>query len=165
MRSGFVPLALAGLLTGLGCRTAHQMYPGPKRPDNEVAIIATDGTNLAEVDGDPEFVGNTVAVLPGRKRLSLRLDDAQAPSDVATAAYSHRTSRSEVSLCFVAKAGHRYVARPNYDDQAWRAEIVDQTIAELVTSEDCGGTSAGYSESVRLPIAPLISVPTRTTEK
>ena len=162
MTPGRSLLALAGMLAGFGCTAAHQMYPGPERPDNEVAIVGTDGMEIAAVEGNRRGVGDTVAILPGKTRLTVRLDDEKAPSQVL--AVSHRTSRSEVAVCFVAKAGHRYVARPNYDDQAWRAEIVDQTITEMVpTSEDCGRTTGGYSESVRT--SPFMSVPTRSTEK
>jgi len=110
-----------------GCM--EQMYPGPRRPRAEVALVQIDGTQLTRFDGEPTET-DRLEVLPGLHALWVALDDRHSPAGPGWRAYSVRS----LVVCFAAHAGHAYRARPVYAGRQWRPEIVDETRAELVRS-------------------------------
>jgi hypothetical protein len=115
-----VAISVAVLAFGLaGC--VVQAYPGPRRPSNQVALIETTGTKLTGVDGDAVH-GSKAEVLPGRHGLAVKLDD-----DVPG---WHLYSVHSLVVCFVARPGHAYAARPVYAGPTWRIELIDETLAE-----------------------------------
>jgi hypothetical protein len=99
-------------------------------------------------------------VLPGLRALQVRLSDDH-PNDMTR--LTNRSSTESVGVCFVARAGHTYTARPVYAEGTWRAEIIDQTTTERVRTERfaeqndlCAEVEGKYVERRRQVILPLI---------
>lgn len=65
--------------------------------------------------------------------LSVQLDDVHRQTAGRGDGYRY-FSKSALVVCFVARPGHTYEARPVYAGQSWRPGIVDESRAELVRS-------------------------------
>ena len=114
------PLSLALLGCALaGCTV--QAYGGPRRPSKDVALIETTGTKLTAIDGEP-IHASKAEVLPGPRGLAVRLEEDVPGGRL----YSVRS----LVVCFVARPGHAYAARPVYAGPTWRIELIDETLAE-----------------------------------
>jgi hypothetical protein len=151
-------LALLMALAAAGC--AAQTYDGPRRSSAEIAVVETDGTVIMAVDQIPVHF-DKVEVLPGLRALLVRLSDDHPIT--ASNDWTVRTSQEAISVCFVARPGHTYTARPVYAHKAWRAEIIDQNTAERVRTdgfsaenEDCAESEGTFRQAHRVPVpAPI----------
>ena len=110
----FATVATAG-----GCKAAVPIYPGPQRPEAEIAVIEVDRLAFQAVDG---HVVNTAEpryeILPGSHAVTLRRD------------------RLDRGVCFKARAGHVYLARPVRGGGTWHPEVIDENVAQAVHSDE-----------------------------
>ena len=125
---------LALIASTTGCAST-QVYTGPKRPAEDVAIVTTalfesfyfvGGTALwfYSVDGNTEVAGgNKVEVLPGRHHIAFQIFSGVGP-------YSGSINGS---IVLNAEAGGRYQLHADHDDAGWRAWIVDKATGETVS--------------------------------
>jgi hypothetical protein len=107
-------------VASVGC--ANALYPGPRRPKSEVAIIETDATSIDSLDGHHVGTTETIEVLPGPHSIGIALLDIQV-------GYVSRVAYSEpVKLCFEAHPGRTYRTRPgSLGPRSWQPEIIDTT--------------------------------------
>jgi hypothetical protein len=111
----FVVAALAG-----GC--ANTLYPGPRRPKSEVAVVETDATSIDSLDGQHVGTTETIEILPGPHSIGIALLDVQV-GYVSSVAYS-----DPVKVCFEARPGRTYRTRPgSLGARTWEPEIIDTT--------------------------------------
>ena len=83
-------LVVASGSAGAGCTVT--MYPGPKRPAAETALIQQAGASIESIDWTAAPVGSAFVVLPGVHSMEVK------PGPGAEAA----------TVCFLARAGHSY---------------------------------------------------------
>lgn len=126
-----------------GC--AVQTYRGARRPSQEVAFIESDGTRLTGLDEWRGRGDQKLEVLPGAHALAVRLYDDKR-NGIASDGY-HYSSKYSLIVCFVARPGHTYLARPVYSGRTWRPELVDESRAELIKVRVIDGPAAGCADA------------------
>lgn len=126
----WTPLAWVALLAAC----SNTLYPGPRRPRSEVATIETDAIFIDTLDGVYVGTGETVEILPGRHALGIRLQDHER-----AVMADEVLSAQPIVLCFEARAGRSYLARPAVVGlENWRPEIIDLDRQQVVKSHACG---------------------------
>jgi hypothetical protein len=113
IRRLWIPLILAGLLAA-GCG-AVKMYPGPRLPKDQVAVIEIGNVLLYSIDGNPVDTLGKVEILPGVHDLRASHNAAGYGEDLIT-------------YTFTAEAGHRYIFDADYKfgrQFAWRPWVKD----------------------------------------
>jgi hypothetical protein len=111
----------------VGCTTTV-MYPGPRRPAQEVAVLTNDDTAIDVLDGQ-EFMhlhsqnNARYEVLPGRHRLGVSVFAVSAnPGGYGDIERSPTT----IFVCLDAEAGHTYVVGYEGRGAGWRPIATDQ---------------------------------------
>jgi len=139
------------------------MYEGTRRSSSEVAVIETDGTIIAQADDSPPGDYDEIEVLPGLRVLSLKLSDHHPVNPNND--WLRRTSQESVAVCFIARRGHTYTARPVYAGKTWRGEIIDQQTTERVPTEGfadvnerCEEAPGKYRQSHRIPVPGIVPI-------
>src|SRR4029079_9958970 len=130
------------LVIGTAACTAR-LYPGPTRPDVEVATIETDGMTVVAVDeqvAQPRLGPSRYEILAGMHAVSVRLNDNH-PVFAGSAAGGHRVSDAALAVCFLARGKHVYLLRPLYAGAVWRVEVVDENVT--------GGIATKTTSAVR----------------
>jgi len=144
----FFPIVLAIFILS-GCGSQTQLYPGPKLPDNKVALLKSDYYSASALSIDGVDLGyrpseqidrpseQTVAMLPGEHKIVW--SGSIAPD------YNHRIGVSN-SGTLDAKAGKKYYIYSTYDSttphmgtfSGWnfRTRIGDSFWGDYVESED-----------------------------
>jgi hypothetical protein len=113
------------VLAAGGCATTTRVYPGPKRPDAEVARIVSEDTVVARID-DREVMNiwaGTDAVfklLPGPHSVGNSLHTTKNGEGGGGVRYS-----GYVTVCFVARKGRTYQTTAIDDGHHWRPDIID----------------------------------------
>ena len=101
-----------------GCSPPH-LYPGPKRPDAEVATIEVDRLAIQAVDGRAVDTSRPrYEILPGSHTVTLRRD------------------RLDRAVCFKARPGHVYLARPVRGGGTWHPEMIDENVALVIPADE-----------------------------
>jgi hypothetical protein len=155
MRAGrrAVPILVLGWSLGSGCTVA--MYPGPKRPAAETALIKQAGASIEGIDGMKVPVGSQFVVLPGPHSVEARSGAAMA------------------STCFVARAGHAYMVETSadhpvvmdYADAAMRTyRLRDDQSCDRLIAEAEAERRAPRTVPVAAPPAATSSPPDATGE-
>lgn len=111
------------LLAGVAC--TRVMYPGPARPDNEVATIEALRTTVEQLDREegPFNPNTTFKVLPGLHLLTV------TPYDVKLRPfYTETDSFGPFTFCFLVRAGHTYLLRAVGENGPLRPQIIDEWI-------------------------------------
>jgi len=115
------------------------MYPGPRRPGPEVAVLESSETSLDMLDGLElhhltSQDGALYEILPGRHALGVSLFivtiDPGGPGDV-------EKSANVAILCFDAQAGHTYVVGHVGRRANWRPSITDLASHAAVPFAPC----------------------------
>lgn len=115
---------------------ATPLYEGPRRPESQIARLASEDTRINYVDGKRLrnfWRGNKAKyeILPGWYRLGVSLDQTTFYVVFKTLKYS-----GSVTVCLQAEAGHKYVTKPVVSRKTWSPTIVDVDTGESV-EEDC----------------------------
>jgi hypothetical protein len=121
-RRFWIPAVLAGLLAA-GCG-AVKLYPGPRLPRDQVAVLEIGNVILYSVDGKPVDTTGKVEILPGVHDLR---GNHNAPDYGETL----------MTYTFTAEAGHRYVFDADYHfgrHFSWRPWVKDTETGEIVGS-------------------------------
>lgn len=106
-------------------------YSGPHRTNQDFAIVEPAGLVMLDVDGGPILESLRVEVLPGARRLSFGLWDADPPGSSRPRFDKHPTP-----VCVTVEAGHSYLAVPAYDGGAWRPRLIDRAAARPIASPE-----------------------------
>ena len=138
-------IALIGVLVVWSSACVTTMYRGPRRPDNETVLVETAGFEIASIDDVAPPGGSKFRLLPGAHRLEMYMSDGYMRGVM-------RTSRLTLSVCFVAKPGHAYLARPVYAGPFVRPQIIDENVTYPVASDDCSPPKR--REVAKAPAAP-----------
>jgi hypothetical protein len=107
------------------------MYDGPKRSDNELALIKSRSAYVISIDGRevPDYSGGNSAkfqVLPGQHTLLVGLNDGTG--------YVRRFTKEGKQVSFIASAGNSYVTVPIYGrNDSWKIEVVKEETNRAVT--------------------------------
>jgi hypothetical protein len=126
---------MLAVVEAASCTT--RLYPGPKRPDIEVATIEADGMTIVAVDEQraPSGVGpSRYDVAAGMHSVSVRLNDDH-PVFAGSAAGGHRTSDNALAVCFLARGKHTYLVRPAYSGRLWQPEIIDENVTGVIVTK------------------------------
>lgn len=105
------------------------VYPGPRRADDQVAILSPDGLMIDAIDERHLTVDALeFKVAPGGHRVSVYLLDHDPVSGPP------RFDRRLVTGCFSAEAAHRYSFTPEYTGAAkeWRPRLIDETASRSI---------------------------------
>jgi hypothetical protein len=111
---------------------ASSLPPGTHLRRTE-ATLETDGTVLESLDGRTTRLRSPVTILPGRHAIGLTLRDSK---DAAFATITYY-SRGPLVVCFDARAGRIYRARPLMAHRRWEPEIIDTTNQTVVRTVPC----------------------------
>jgi hypothetical protein len=128
------------LMTVIGALVSactHVMYDGPRRPQAEVAIIASREVLIHTVDGRPvggdsDGTPRKLEVLPGNYVLGVSLSAVRSHFLYNTL---HRSG--VVKICVPARAGRTYVVRANLGERRWTPELLDSA-TRLPVKTPCG---------------------------
>jgi len=134
------------LVIGTAACTAR-LYPGPTRPDVEVATIETDGMTIVAVDeqvAQPGLGPSRYEILAGMHAVSVRLNDNH-PVFAGSAAGGHRVSDAALAVCFLARGKHVYLLRPLYAGAVWRVEVVDENVTGVIATKSTSAVSPDCS--------------------
>jgi hypothetical protein len=145
------------LVVGLSACTAR-LYPGPKRPDAEVATLETDGMTIVAVDdqrADPGVGPSRYEVLAGMHAVSVRLNDSH-PVFSGSAAGGHRVSDNALAVCFRARGQHAYLLRPVYAGAAWRVEVIDENVTGAIVTKATSAVAPDCSPEAPRVMAPVV---------
>ena len=156
-------MALLAVSFAIGACTA-QLYRGPSRPKTEVAAIESDGVRIVAVDEQSTESGRRYEILPGAHSVTLLLG-------YDTAAGIGRYSKNAIAVCFTARAGHVYLARPVYHDATWHPEIIDENVTRAIATTatstvvpDCSPAPPPRRPMTPAPPAPLATASTASPE-
>lgn len=145
------------LVVGLSACMAR-LYPGPKRPDAEIAIIETDGMTVVAVDdqrADPGLGTSRYEILPGMHAVSVRLSDDHPVNGDYTA--GRRVSDFATAVCFKARENHKYLVRPVYSGASWRPEIIDENVPAVIASKVTTAAAPDCSPEAPRVVAPVVA--------
>ena len=111
-------------LAPLACATTARLYPGPPRSRAEVATIEVNRLIVLAVDDAAvETHRSRFDILPGMHAVEVGRD--------------HRS----YALCFDARPGHVYLARPvRFEQGGWRPEVIDENSTQVIRTRN---TTAG----------------------
>jgi hypothetical protein len=143
-----------------GCTA--RLYPGPKRPDAEVATLETDGMTIVAVDeqrAQPGIGPSRYEILAGMHSVSVRLNDDH-PVFAGSAAGGRRSSEDALAVCFRARGEHTYLLRPVYSGPTWRPEVIDEKVTGVIVTKGTSAVAPDCSpEAPRVPpnVAPAAS--------
>jgi hypothetical protein len=119
-----VVVLLAGGTMSSACTVT--MYPGPKRPDAETAVIEPAGASIESIDWLQVPVGSRFVVLPGSHTVEVKVGSGEA-----------------VAVCFVARARHVYRVMVDGDRPVVRDDVdVTMRTYRLMAGEVCGRVMA-----------------------
>jgi hypothetical protein len=134
-RAAFLTVALA-----LGCAMMPPavMYPGPRRPASEVAVLENAETALEMLDGlelrhAHSQDGVRYEVLPGRHALGVSLYVVA----VDPGGGDIERSANVAILCFDAEPGHSYFVGHVGRGPGWRPSITDRASHAVVPFAPC----------------------------
>jgi hypothetical protein len=130
-------VSTVALVVGLGCGTTA-IYPGPRRPENEVAVLVNHDTALDAFDDQPfehafSQKNARYEVLPGRHKLTVSLFAVRYQQDFTDVERSH----DEIDVCCELQAGHRYIIGREGAGYTWRPLILDEATRETVPQLRC----------------------------
>ena len=100
------------------------MYPGPLRPDNQIAIVERQDIQLLAIDRDP-VQGVRYALLPGDHALLLKPPERFSASGQPGAL---------MRICVTTLPGHVYLVRWSGQQADWRPEVVDRASQQPVAA-------------------------------
>jgi hypothetical protein len=130
-------LVTAAAISGLAACGTTRLYPGPKRPDTEVAAIETQKVVVLSVDKRAVTAGRArFEVLAGMHSVLLRRD---------------KTTRA---FCLMARGGHAYLVRPvKAEGIVWFPEVIDENTTSVIPTKttspvapDCSPESSRSAE-------------------
>jgi hypothetical protein len=106
-------------MSALSACGATRLYPGPKRPDAEVAAIETQKVAVLSVDERAVTASRaSFEVVAGTHSVVLRRDN---------------TSRA---FCFTARGGHVYLVRPvKAKGVVWYPEVIDENTTSVISTK------------------------------
>jgi hypothetical protein len=120
LRRPVAAFALMALVAQAGaCRTT-QVYPGPRRARNEVALIGSGDATIYAIDGVGVPKASWYEVLPGGHTMDLTAE-ATTPGFMVTT--FHRSGLT--SVCLKAKAGRSYKVKATARDGRMRVFVID----------------------------------------
>jgi hypothetical protein len=104
-----------------GC--AEVMYGGPRRSEEEVAILESKDAAIVGIDAQPVEGHERYEMLPGPRAVTVRLSAVRS-DPLSVRVYS---SARAITVCFVARPGRVYLAMPEIlGDGRWAPQIVDE---------------------------------------
>jgi hypothetical protein len=116
--------------SGSACTTV--LYKGPSRPSSEIAVLTSNDTLIAQVDGlrvSDRASGNYARfeVLPGLHEVGIGLNH------VIPGVFTTTIQRSGyITVCVELEAGHSYRTRAVINGRRWVPQVVDETTHELI---------------------------------
>jgi hypothetical protein len=116
LRRSRPPLLLLALVLQ-GCVLATAVYPGPKRPSSELAIIEASGVTIEQIDGiDVYRKGSRFEVLPGDHLVVVEIARVNPvgtfPAAGAWVSVRTVTHSGAMPICVSAKRNHSYSVAP-----------------------------------------------------
>ncbi|HLK94030.1 MAG TPA: hypothetical protein VKZ18_29320 [Polyangia bacterium] len=140
-------LLLAFVLWGGACATA--IYPGPRRPSSELAIIAARDLVIDEIDGiDVSRKGLRFEVLPGDHMMVVELAKvthvATIPLGRAWLSVGSVSGSGPMPFCVSAQRNHSYMVVPRSPGAVVQPIIYDETPNRLVPP--CGPAAAYHRD-------------------
>ena len=132
-----------------GCVLATPIYPGPKRPSSELAIIEGRGLRIHEIDGiDVYRQGSRFEVLPGDHMIVVDVAKVAPVAAVPVGLYPVRVSvishSGTMPLCLSAKPKHSYTVVPRAPGSLSPPIIFDDPPNVLVPP--CGPAAAYHRD-------------------
>jgi hypothetical protein len=130
--------SLAALTAAIGCATTV-MYPGPRRPAHEIAVLTNEDTAIDVLDGQELFHVHSqnaarYEVLPGRHLLGISVFDVK----VYPGGYGDiERSPNTIFVCLDAEAGHTYVIGYEGRGVSWRPVATDRDTHATVPFVAC----------------------------
>ena len=121
----FLTLCIAITLACTRIITSDNTNPG-----NEICLIKSESTCVVAIDGNKvPYSGGGFAkfkVTPGEHTITVGLYDQSNYPYI-------RTSKSDSIIKFLGTSGHKYITRPQYIGNQWKAELVDDETKAVVS--------------------------------
>jgi hypothetical protein len=133
-------------VAAIGCTAA--MYPGPQRPDSELATIEAADTKIVEIDGQRvPHATSRYRILPGEHSVTVTL---RAFRPGAGEMY---LSKAHLAVCFTAHQGRLYRVVPGSGGGAWWPEIIDGDTTMRISARRVqrGTVGCGAGRAAELP--------------